>query len=150
MTMQPHRSPRHLRRRTARGFTLIELVLVLTIIALLMGAGIKFLTGNVEMARETRVEADLGAIGTQLAMYEARHLRLPTTEQGLEALVERPTTEPVPDRWIQLLEELPKDPWGNPYQFRNPGQRSQRPYELFSMGPDGQADTEDDIVYRPR
>lgn len=137
-------------RRRRSGFTLIELVLVLTIIALLMGAGIYYLSGNIEVAQETRVQGDLGAIATQLQVYQARNLRMPTTEQGIKALVEKPTSEPIPDRWSKLLDEEIIDPWGNPYQYKNPGQRSFRPFDLFSMGPDGQPETEDDLVYRPR
>src|SRR4051794_27563466 len=93
------------------AFTLIEIVLVITIISILGAALIYGIKGNVDVAKETRVEADIKAIVTQLKVYEARNLNPPTTEQGLKALVEQPTVEPIPERWSQLLEDIPKDPW---------------------------------------
>lgn len=129
----------------SRGFTLIELVLVLTIIAILAGSGIYLLSGNVDTAKETRVQGDLNAIATQLQLYEARNSRMPTTEQGIEALVTKPTKEPLPERWTALLEELPKDPWGMPYKYRYPAQKSKKPYDLYTAGKDGIEGNEDDI-----
>ena len=96
--------------RRVRGFTLIELVLVLTIISFLAASAIYMLMGNVEVAQETRAETDVQAINTQMKMYMARNLRPPTSEQGIKALVEKPETEPLPERWTQLMEEVPKDP----------------------------------------
>lgn len=128
-----------------RGFTLIEIVIVLTIISILAAGSIYLLKGNVDVAKETRVEGDIANIGTQLQLYEARNLRLPTTEQGLMALVEKPTTEPLPERWTALLEEAPRDPWAQPYQYRYPAQKSKKPYDLWSLGKDGVDGTEDDI-----
>ncbi len=128
-----------------RAFTLIEIVIVLTIISVLAAGSIYLLKGNVDVAKETRVESDIANISTQLQLYEARNLRAPTTEQGLKALVEKPTTEPLPERWTQLLEEVPKDPWGQLYQYRYPAQKSKKAYDLWSLGKDGQDGTEDDI-----
>jgi general secretion pathway protein G len=133
------------RLNSASGFTLIEIVIVLTIISILAAGSIYLLKGNVDVAKETRVEGDVANIGTQLQLYEARNLRLPTTEQGLMALVEKPTTEPLPERWTSLLEEPPKDPWGQIYQYRYPAQKSKKPYDLWSLGKDGVDGTEDDI-----
>ncbi len=127
------------------AFTLIELVLVLTIIAILAGSGIYLLSGNVDTAKETRVLGDLNAITTQLQLYEARCQRLPTQDQGLEALVSKPTKEPIPDRWIALMEELPKDPWGLAYKYRIPAQKSKKAYDIWSAGKDGQEGNADDI-----
>jgi len=138
-------SPSSLRRAHSAAFTLIEIVIVLTIISVLAAGSIYLLKGNVDVAKETRVEGDIANIGTQLQLYEARNLRLPSTEQGLMALVERPTTEPVPERWTALLEEMPRDPWGQPYQYRYPSQKSKKSYDLWSLGRDGQDGTEDDI-----
>lgn len=126
------------------GFTLIELVLVLTIISVLVGAGIFMMMGNVEVAKETRVETDIKTLMTQLKLYEARNATPPTTEQGLGALVERPDTEPLPDRWSQLLEEPLIDPWNRPYEYSYPAKRSKRAYDIFSLGPDG-VESADDI-----
>lgn len=128
-----------------RGFTLVEIVIVLTIISILAAGSIYLLKGNIDVAKETRVDGDLANISTQLQLYEARNLRLPTTEQGLMALVEKPTTEPIPERWTSLLEEMPKDPWGQPYRYRYPAQKSKKPYDLYTVGADGQDGTEDDF-----
>jgi general secretion pathway protein G len=131
-------------RRRARAFTLIEMMLVLGIIVVLMGVGIRMLIGNRQYAQEVAAEAQLQHIQTQLQTYETFNLRLPTTAQGLKALVEKPSTQPVPKRWKQLLTELKPDPWGNPYQYRNPGTRNKDGYDLFSFGPDG-VESGDDI-----
>ena len=138
----------HLRQRQRHhhsAFTLIEIVIVLTIISILAAGSIYMLKGNVDVAKETRVEGDIQNIATQLQLYEARNLRLPPTGQGLKALVEKPTTEPLPERWSQLLEAVPKDPWGNAYHYRIPTQKSKRGYDLFSSGKDGIEGNEDDI-----
>jgi general secretion pathway protein G len=128
-----------------RGFTLIEIVIVLTIISILASGAIYMLKGNVDVAQETRAEGDLQAISTQLQLYEARNMRPPTTEQGIKALVERPTTEPLPERWTQLLEDMPKDPWGQEYKYRYPATKSKKPYDIYSIGKDGVDGNEDDI-----
>ncbi len=132
-------------RRGAWGFTLIEIMLVVTIIVVLMGAAIKLLTGNVEVAQEQRVMGDIQSISTQLKLYETMNYFLPSTQQGIQALVQRPTNEPVPKRWRQLLKEVPVDPWGMPYEYRYPGRRNTTSFDLFSSGPDRKPDTDDDI-----
>lgn len=133
------------RERGVDGFTLIEIMLVVTIIVVLMGAAIALLTGNVEVAQEQRVLADIQSITTQLKLYETTNYFLPSTQQGIQALVQRPTSEPLPKRWRQLLKEVPVDPWGMPYEYRNPGRRNPSSFDLFSSGPDRKPDTEDDI-----
>ena len=95
-------------------------------------------------AQRMRVQEDVQAIKTQLQLYESMSGVYPTTEQGLQALVTRPQSNPQPARWYQLFRELPKDPWGNGYIYRNPGLKNPGSYDLFSGGPDGQADTGDD------
>ena len=111
------RSTRIHRAPTA-GFTLIEIVLVITIIAVLGAATIYLIKGNVDVAKETRVESDIKNIVTQLKVYESRNLQPPTKEQGLAALVKEPTMEPKPERWTQLMEEMPKDAWNREYQYQ--------------------------------
>src|SRR3989442_11237568 len=101
-------------KRKTDGFTLLEIMLVVTIIALLMGAAIYKLGGNVEYSRHVLIGADIQGINTQLKLYESMNGFLPTTEQGLQALVAQPDTDPRPVRWYQLYKELPKDPWQNP------------------------------------
>lgn len=135
----------HPRTNLSRGFTLIEIVIVLTIISILASGAIYMLKGNVDVAKETKVEGDIQAISTQLQLYEARNMRAPTTEQGIKALVEKPTTEPQPERWIPLMEEVPKDPWGQEYKYRYPATKSKKAYDLYSVGKDGVDGNEDDI-----
>ncbi|HYF34895.1 MAG TPA: type II secretion system major pseudopilin GspG [Prosthecobacter sp.] len=133
------------RSRAATAFTLIEIVIVLTIISIL-GAGVMYMTKSwIDSSKETRVVSDIDRVATALLGYESRASRLPTTDQGLKALVDKPTTEPVPERWTQFLKEVPMDPWGQEYKYRNPGQKSKDGYDVWTVGPDGQDGTEDDI-----
>src|SRR5437667_7314672 len=131
-------------REKQQGFTLLEIMLVVTIIALLLGTAIYKLTGNVEYARDTRVRADIQAISTQLKLYESMNGFYPTTEQGLQALVTQPTTDPQPQRWYQLFKEMPKDPWNNNYLYYSPGRKNPNGFDLYSAGPDRTPDTADD------
>jgi general secretion pathway protein G len=131
-------------RKNQSGFTLLEIMLVVTIIALLLGAAIYKLGGNVEYARSTRVAADMQGINTQLKLYESMNGFMPSTEQGLKALVQQPSTEPRPTRWYQLYKELPKDPWNNDYVYLNPGRKNPNGYDLYSAGKDRKPDTADD------
>ena len=127
-----------------RAFTLVELLMVISIIAILMGTAIYKLVGNVEIAKHTAVSADVQALGTQLKLYESMNGFFPTTEQGLQALVTQPDTDPKPARWYQLFKEVPKDPWHNNYIYRCPGVKNPGGYDLFSAGPDRIPDTNDD------
>jgi general secretion pathway protein G len=131
-------------RKKQSGFTLLEIMLVVTIIALLLGAAIYQLGGNVEYARHTRIAADIQGINTQLKLYESMNGFYPPTEQGLQALVTQPDTDPKPSRWYQLYKQLPKDPWQSDYVYRNPGLKNPSGYDLFSAGQDRKADTADD------
>ena len=140
----PRLRPSH---RLSRGFTLIELVLVLTIIIVLVGSGIYIINqqGVLDTAQETRISGDIQAISAQLEVYQARNGRYPTTEQGLAALVEKPSKDPLPERWTRLMDEIPTDPWKQPYHYTYPAQKSKKPYDIFSIGKDGVANTPDDI-----
>jgi len=131
-------------RNIPGGYTLIEIMLVLAIISVLLGAGIYTLVGNLDTGREVRVKADTAAIMTQLRTYEASNLMLPTSEQGLRALAERPTSEPIPKRWRQLYQKPPEDPWGMPYQYRYPGKKNPNSFDIYSYGPD-RKESDDDI-----
>ena len=125
------------------GYTLFEIMLVLGIIAVLVGSAIYMLSGNIDWAKEIKVSGDIKAITMQLSVYESQNYRMPTTEQGLKALVFKPTTEPRPSRWRQLFEQIPVDPWGNEYVYRNPG-KGGRKFDVYSLGPDGK-ESDDDI-----
>ena len=122
-------------RQKHDGFTLLEIMLVVTIIALLLGTAIYKLTGNVEYSRHVRVAADIQGINTQLKLYESMNGFFPTTDQGLQALVTQPDTDPRPTRWYQLYKEVPKDPWQNDYIYICPGIKNPNSYDLYSAGP---------------
>jgi general secretion pathway protein G len=132
-------------RRASGGFTLMEMIIVLTIIALLMGLAIFNLTGFTESAQKQKVKGDILTIKEELSLYQLNCGSLPTNEQGLKALVTKPTIEPVPQNWISCAKEETLDPWGHPYQYRIPARKSSDEYDLFSMGKDGLPDTDDDI-----
>ena len=134
-----------LQRKTTAAFTLLEIMLVVMIIALLAGSAIYLMKDNFTVARDVRVDIDLKAISTQLMSYESLNGFLPSSTQGLLALVEKPTTEPVPKKWKRLMPALPSDPWGNGYVLEIPARRSKENFDLFSAGPDRLANTDDDV-----
>jgi general secretion pathway protein G len=119
------------------GYTLFEIMLVLGIIAVLVGSAIYMLAGNIDVAKEQRVTSDIQAISMQLRTYEMLNYRKPSTEQGLRALVQMPSSDPKPQHWKKLLEAVPLDPWGNEYVYRNPGKYKTDGYDLYSLGPKG-------------
>ena len=135
-----------LKRRDGRlaqaGYTLFEIMLVLGIISVLVGSAIYMLAGNIDVAKEQRVGSDIEAIKMQLRTYEMLNYRMPSSEQGLKALVSQPATEPRPRRWKQLMKEVPLDPWGNEYVYRNPGKGGSG-FDLYSLGPDGKESDDD-------
>jgi general secretion pathway protein G len=137
--------PRYRRnRRQEAAYTLFEIMLVLGIIAVLVGSAIYLLVGNVDVAKIQRVDTDKQAIITQLKTYEMMNYNYPTTEQGLAALVSRPSSEPVPKRWTQMLQSVPLDPWGTPYVYVSPGKKNPNTFDLYSLGAD-RRESEDDV-----
>lgn len=120
-----------------RGFSLIEILVVLVIMGLLISIIAPNVMGRADEARIQKVFADFSAIETALRMYRLDNYDYPSSEQGLSALVERPSLEPVPRNWKSdgYLESLPVDPWGNPYLYLSPGQNG--PYDIFTYGADG-------------
>jgi len=136
-----------LRRRIDHGYTLFEIMLVLGIISVLVGSAIYLLSSNVDVAKEQRTESDFQAIATQLKTYEMMSYVFPSTEQGLEALVKKPTSEPQPRKWKKLLESVPLDPWGTPYRYANPGTVNPEGFDLFSLGAD-RKESDDDLYYK--
>jgi general secretion pathway protein G len=132
-------------RKTTAAFTLLEIMLVVMIIAMLAGSAIYLMKDNLVITHDVRAANDIQAISTQLMIYENLNGSLPSTAQGLIALVERPTTEPLPRKWKRLMKDLPVDPWGNVYVLEVPPRRSKDKCDLFSKGPDRQPNTEDDL-----
>src|ERR1044071_248392 len=104
-------------RENRSAFTLLEIMIVLSIIVILLGLAISRIGNPTGFAKTTAVRADVQSIGTQLMQYEAMNGFYPTTEQGLQALVSQPESEPRPNRWYPFFKDLPKDPWGNIYIY---------------------------------
>lgn len=126
------------------AFTLLEIMIVVSIIVILLGLAIGRIGNPTGFAKQTAVRADVQAIGTQLMQYEAMNGFYPITEQGLQALVTQPEGEPKPTRWYPFFKEVPRDPWGTPYIYRCPGIKHPDKYDLYSAGPDRLPDTADD------
>ena len=126
-----------LSRRFVRGFTLIELMVVLVIIGVLAALIVPNVLDRADDARVTAARTDVNNLMQSLKLYRLDNQRYPTAEQGLQALVSKPTASPVPPNWKPYLEKLPNDPWGRPYQYVNPGVRGEG--DVFSFGADGQS-----------
>jgi general secretion pathway protein G len=119
------------------GFTLIEIMMVVMIIGLLAGVAATFLGDNVGVAQDTRITADIQTISTPLMIYQATNGHAPSSEEGLKALLEK--------RPRQLMKEIPTDPYGEKYEYVNPGRHNPDGFDLFSKGKDRVAGNEDDI-----
>ena len=126
------------------GFTLIELMIVVIIIAALAGMVVPQLIGRSDEMRRKIALGDIRNIATSLKLYRLDNDAYPTTEQGLKALRHRPSTA---KNWKEpYLENDPNDPWGREYKYRYPGTHNTATFDVWSLGPDGQEGTEDDIT----
>jgi general secretion pathway protein G len=124
-------------RNRQSGFTLIEIMVVVVILAVLGALVVPKILENVDKARVTRAQSDIRAIQTALDLYRLDNFKYPTTEQGLQALVKQPVDPTITNyRSGGYLPSVPKDPWNNPYQYVNPGSDG-RDYEITTYGRDG-------------
>ena len=129
-----------------RGFTLLEIMVVIVILGVLASLVVPNLMGNKEKADRQKVVSDLVALEGALDMYKLDNSRYPTTEQGLQALVTKPEIAPIPKGYRDdgYIRRLPQDPWGSDYILVSPGEHGA--VDIFSAGPDGEANTADDIT----
>jgi len=116
------------------GFTLIEVLVVVMILGILAALIVPRVLDRPDEAKRTAAKVDIGAIVQSLKMYRLDNGTYPTTDQGLQALVQRPTTNPVPANWKPYLDRLPRDPWGTDYQYLSPGTHGE--IDVFSLGAD--------------
>lgn len=131
-------SNRSIRRRPARGFTLIEIMVVVVIMGILAALVVPKLISRTGESRVAAARVDIATLMQALKLYKLDNQRYPSTEQGLQALVTKPTSGPAANGWKSggYLEKMPKDPWGNPYQYLSPGIKGE--VDVLSLGADGQ------------
>jgi general secretion pathway protein G len=131
--------PRYNRVHRASGFTLLEIMIVVVILGVLAALVVPKVMGRPDEARQVAAKQDVAALMQALKLYRLDNFRYPSTEQGLEALISKPSTEPLPPNWKGggYLDRLPKDPWGSPYQYLNPGVHGE--IDVFSFGADGES-----------
>ena len=125
-----------MKRQRGRGFTLVEIMVVVVILGILAVLIVPRVLGRSDEARAAAARHDVAVIMQSLKLYRLDNGRYPTNEQGLQALVTKPTSAPLPSNWKPYLDKLPKDPWGNLYQYLNPGVHGE--IDVFSLGADGQ------------
>jgi len=124
------------KRQRSRGFTLIEIMVVVVIMGILAALVVPKLMGRTDDARIAAAKQDISTIMQALKLYRLDNQRYPSTEQGLQALIVKPTSGPAANGWKGYIDKLPKDPWGNPYQYLSPGLKGE--VDVFSYGADGQ------------
>ena len=123
-------------RQVRRGFTLIELMVVLVIIGVLAALIVPNVLERTDDARATAARTDINNLMQALKLYKLDNQRYPSAEQGLDALTRKPTVGAIPPAWKPYVDKLPSDPWGRPYQYLNPGVKGE--IDVFSFGADGQ------------
>lgn len=123
-----------------KGFTLIEVMVVVVILAILGAIVIPKIMSRPEQAKLVKAKQDIMAIESAMDLYKLDNGTYPTNDQGIAALVTKPTTPPVPSNWNGYLKQVPVDPWGNSYHYDNPGKHGD--IDIYSYGPSGQPGNE--------
>ncbi len=136
MNLAQPRNP-YASKKDGGGFTLLEVMVVVVILGILAALVVPKIISRPDEARITATRQDIASLMQTFKLYRLDNQRYPTTEQGLQALVLKPTASPVPPNWKSggYIERLPKDPWGKPYQYLNPGVRGE--IDVYSFGADG-------------
>lgn len=140
------RRPLKRERTPESGFTLIELLLVLVILATLAAIVTPKFARRGQQAKVTAAQTQISQLEVALDAFEIDVSRYPTTVEGLRALVEQPNTNAAGWQQPYMNKAIPKDPWGNDYMYRYPGQYNKDGYDLYSYGPDGRQGGGDDIT----
>lgn len=122
--------------KSQAGFTLIEIMVVVVILSILAMLVVPKVMNRPEQARVVKAKQDILAIESALDLYKLDNGNYPTTEQGLSALVSRPSSEPSPQNWQPYLKRLPQDPWGHAYHYASPGEHGQ--FDIYTLGNSGQ------------
>ena len=129
--------------RAQSGFTLIEIMVVVVILGILAALVVPQIISRPDEARVAKARQDIRAVESALKLYRLDNFQYPTTEQGLAALVDKPTTQPEPRNWKSggYLDRIPTDPWGNVYHYRNPGEHGE--IDVYTLGRDGRPGDEE-------
>jgi len=139
--LNTNNSSKAIKKTLNAGFTLIEVMVVVVILAILASIVAPKLMDKPGQAQQTKAKQDIRALETALDLYKLDNFVYPTTDQGLEALVTKPTSTPEPKNWKPYMKRLPKDPWGEPYKYQSPGSKSE--VDIFTLGADNQVGGED-------
>ena len=133
--------------KAQRGFTLIEIMVVIAILGILAALMVPKIMSRPDEARRVAAKQDIGTVMQALKLYRLDNGRYPTQEQGLRALIEKPSIDPAPNNWKDggYLERLPNDPWGNAYQYLTPGVHGE--VDVFSHGPEGKTGAGAEATY---
>lgn len=123
------------KRHLQKGFTLIELMVVVVILAILAAVAVPQFMDRPDEARMVKAKQDISSLSSALQLYKLDNYRYPTTDQGLEALVTNPSSDDAPN-WKPYMQNLPKDPWGKSYLYLSPGEQGD--FDLYTLGADGE------------